>query len=79
MDVGGSMTPYAHLVNLLFSAANNMSHWRKFVPLYFHNCIYETLYLNAKRNPEEAIPFDEFLKKFNSKYKVVIVGDAAII
>ncbi|MCK4286272.1 MAG: VWA domain-containing protein, partial [Candidatus Lokiarchaeota archaeon] len=30
MDVGGSMTPYAHLVNLLFSAANNMSHWKDF-------------------------------------------------
>jgi len=44
MDVGGSMTPYAHLVNLLFSAANNMSHWKDFKHYYFHNCIYETLY-----------------------------------
>jgi uncharacterized protein with von Willebrand factor type A (vWA) domain len=79
MDVGGSMTPYAHLVNLLFSAANNMSHWKDFKHYYFHNCVYETIYFNAKRNPEEAIPFEEFLKKFNSKYKIVIVGDAAII
>ena len=78
MDVGGSMTPYAHLVNLLFSAANNMSHYKDFRYYYYHNCIYETLYLNGQRNPEEAIPFDEFLKKYNSKYKVVIVGDAAI-
>ncbi len=79
MDVGGSMTPYAHLVNLLFSAANNMSHWKKFEHFYFHNCLYETLYFNAQRNPEESIPFEEFLKKYNSKYKVVVVGDAAII
>ncbi|MFX1346867.1 MAG: VWA domain-containing protein [Promethearchaeota archaeon] len=78
MDVGGSMTPYAHLVNLLFSAANNMSHWKDFKYYYFHNCIYETLYFNAKRNPNEAIEFDEFLRKYDNKYKVVVVGDAAM-
>ncbi|MFX0040533.1 MAG: VWA domain-containing protein [Candidatus Heimdallarchaeota archaeon] len=78
MDVGGSMTPYAHLVNLLFSAANNMSHWREFKHYYFHNCIYESLYFNARRNPDEAIEFNEFLKKYDNKYKVVLVGDAAM-
>jgi len=78
MDVGGSMTPYAHLVNLLFSAANNMSHWRTFKYFYFHNCLYESLYLNARRNPEEAIEFSEFLKKYDNKYKIVVVGDAAM-
>jgi uncharacterized protein with von Willebrand factor type A (vWA) domain len=78
MDVGGSMTPYAHLVNLLFSAANNMSHWKDFKHYYFHNCIYETLYNNARRNPDEAIEFDDFLRKYDSKYKVVVVGDAAM-
>ncbi len=78
MDVGGSMTPYAHLVNLLFSAANNMSHWREFKYYYFHNCIYESLYFNARRNPDETIEFNEFLKKYDNKYKVVLVGDAAM-
>jgi uncharacterized protein with von Willebrand factor type A (vWA) domain len=78
MDVGGSMTPYAHLVNLLFSAANQMSHWKDFKYYYFHNCIYETLYHNAQRNPDEATEFEEFLKKYNKKYKVVLVGDAAM-
>ncbi|HEC39467.1 hypothetical protein LCGC14_0858040 [marine sediment metagenome] len=78
MDVGGSMTPYAHLVNLLFSAANNMSHWKDFKHYYFHNCIYESLYFNGRRNPEESIEFDDFLKKFDSSYKIVIVGDAAM-
>jgi uncharacterized protein with von Willebrand factor type A (vWA) domain len=78
MDVGGSMTPYAHLVNLLFSAANNMSHWKDFKYYYFHNCIYETLYFNARRNPDEAIEFDDFLRKYDTKYKVVVVGDAAM-
>ncbi|MFW9969391.1 MAG: VWA domain-containing protein [Candidatus Odinarchaeota archaeon] len=78
MDVGGSMTPYAHLVNLLFSAANNMSHWREFKYYYFHNCLYESLYFNARRNPDEAIEFNEFLKKYDNRYKVVLVGDAAM-
>jgi hypothetical protein len=78
MDVGGSMTPYAHLVNLLFSAANNMSHWKDFKPYYFHNCVYEKLFFNAQRNPDEAIDFDDFLKKYDNKYKVVMVGDAAM-
>ena len=78
MDVGGSMTPYSHLVNLLFSAANNMSHWKDFKHYYFHNCIYETLYNNARRNPDEAIEFDDFLRKYDNKYKVVVVGDAAM-
>lgn len=78
MDVGGSMTPYAHLVNLLFSAANNMSHWKDFKYYYFHNCVYESLYFNAQRNPDESIEFDEFLKKYDKSYKVVLVGDAAM-
>ena len=78
MDVGGSMTPYAHLVNLLFSAANNMSHWKDFKFYYFHNCVYDKLYNNAQRNPEEAIDFEDFIKKYDSKYKVVFVGDAAM-
>ena len=78
MDVGGSMTPYAHLVNLLFSAANNMSHWKSFKFYYFHNCLYESLYFNARRNPQESIEFSDFLQKYDSKYKVVVVGDAAM-
>jgi len=78
MDVGGSMTPYAHLVNLLFSAANNMSHWKDFKYYYFHNCIYETIYFDAKRNPDEAIEFNDFLRKYDNKYRVVVVGDAAM-
>ena len=78
MDVGGSMTPYAHLVNLLFSAANNMSHWKDFKFYYFHNCVYDQLYFNAQRNSDEAIDFDELLRKYDNKYKVVVVGDAAM-
>jgi len=78
MDVGGSMTPFAHLVNLLFSAANQMSHWKDFKYYYFHNCPYDKLYFNAQRNPDEAIDFDDFIKKYDKNYKCVMVGDAAM-
>lgn len=75
MDVGGTMDPYIHQVNLLFSAANHMSHWKDFKYYYFHNCIYDKLYENAARNPQRAIDFDDFLRKYNSSYRIIIVGD----
>ncbi|MFX1237152.1 MAG: VWA domain-containing protein [Promethearchaeota archaeon] len=78
MDVGGSMTPYAHLVNLLFSAANQMSHWKDFKFYYFHNCPYDKFYFNALRKPDEAIDFEDFIVKYDKSYKCVMVGDAAM-
>lgn len=75
MDVGGTMDPYIHQVNLLFSAANDISHWKDFKYYYFHNCIYNYLYHDGRRNKERAIDFDDFLKKYDSSYRVIIVGD----
>jgi len=75
MDVGGTMDPYTHMVNLLFSAAYNLSHWKDFKYFYFHNCIYDKLYFNARRNVEESIDFEDFLRKYDSSYRVIIVGD----
>jgi len=75
MDVGGTMDPYIHQVNLLFSAANNISHWKDFKFYYFHNCIYNYLYNDARRDTDRAIEFDDFLKKYDSSYRVIIVGD----
>jgi len=75
MDVGGTMDPYTHQVNLLFSAANNISHWKDFKYYYFHNCIYNYLYEDAKRTTDKAIEFDDFLRKYDKSYRVVIVGD----
>jgi uncharacterized protein with von Willebrand factor type A (vWA) domain len=75
MDVGGTMDPYIHQVNLLFSAANNISHWKDFKYYYFHNCIYNYLYDDAKRDTERALEFEGFLRKYDSSYRVIIVGD----
>ncbi len=78
MDVGGTMDPYIYQVNLLFSAANNISHWKYFKYFYFHNCIYNYLYHDAKRDTDRAIEFDDFLKKYDSSYRVIIVGDQSM-
>jgi uncharacterized protein with von Willebrand factor type A (vWA) domain len=75
MDVGGTMDPYIHMVNLLFSAAYNLSHWKDFKYFYFHNCIYDKLYFNARRNEDESIDFEDFLRKYDSSYRIIIVGD----
>ncbi|MFX1279191.1 MAG: VWA containing CoxE family protein [Promethearchaeota archaeon] len=75
MDVGGTMDIYIHQVNLLFSAANNISHWKDFKYYYFHNCIYNYLYDNAERTIDQAIDFEDFLKKYDDSYRVIIVGD----
>jgi len=72
MDVGGSMTPFAELVERLFSAAS--SQISKFKHFYFHNCFYQDLWTDMERN--QSIATMEMLKSEDSDYKVIIVGDA---
>ncbi len=74
MDSGGSMTPYARLVDRLFSAAHQMSHFRDFQAYYFHNCIYQDVYKDIYVN--EAEPTAGLLKNLEGDYKVILVGDA---
>ncbi|MFZ3371408.1 MAG: VWA domain-containing protein, partial [Desulfitobacteriaceae bacterium] len=51
MDVGGSMTPYAQICSQLFSAVHKSSHFKDLRFYYFHNCLYDLLYLDASCNP----------------------------
>ena len=76
MDVGGSMTPYSQLTSLLFSAAHQASHFKHFESYYFHNCPYGTLYTDIARR--DAIKTSEVLKKVDSTWRCIIVGDAAM-
>ncbi len=77
MDAGGSMDPFARLVERLFSAANSETHFFKaFKYFYFHNCVYQKLYNDIEM--EDYIPTAEVLKKFDSEYRVIIIGDAAM-
>lgn len=74
MDTGGSMDPYVNVCTRLFSAAHSMSHFKDFQYYYFHNCIYDTLW----RDMEQLISLktEDVLKKLESDYKVIFVGDA---
>lgn len=73
MDVGGTMEPFAHVVEKLFSAAHQCNHFKDFKYFYFHNCVYESLYRKALSQP---VPVPEVLQKFNQDYRVILVGDA---
>ncbi len=76
LDIGGSMDDHIELCSRLFSAAKyEFKHLEHY---YFHNCLYEFVWKNNKRRWQEAIPTFEVFNKYNSDYKVIIVGDASM-
>ncbi|MHA1775233.1 MAG: VWA containing CoxE family protein [Promethearchaeia archaeon] len=78
MDVGGSMTPFTEMVEQLFSAASKANHFKNFCYFYFHNCLYEYVYKDAELWEGEKISLEYLFKKYDSDYRVVLVGDAAM-
>ena len=76
MDVGGTMDPYAELVEALFSAAHSLTHFKAFHHYYFHNCIYSKVYTDMSRN--ESIPTADLFHKFRGSFRVILVGDACM-
>ncbi len=72
-DVGGSMDEHIDLCSELFSAARYQFKHLEF--LYFHNCVYETLWKDNQRR-SSRVPTWEVLHKYNRDYKVIFVGDA---
>ena len=44
MDIGGSMTPFSHLVSKLFSAASKASHFKVRHLLFSQLCLFKCLY-----------------------------------
>jgi hypothetical protein len=74
MDVGGSMDPYTHLCERLFSAAHAANHFKKFEYRFFHNCVYRRLYTDIQHSKGD--PTHEVLKKLDHTWSAVFVGDA---
>jgi uncharacterized protein len=72
MDTGGTMSPHARTVSLLFSAAK--SQFQDFQHYYFHNCVYGELWKDIELG--KVTPTQEVLNTVGSDYKVIIVGDA---
>ena len=78
MDVGGTMDPFFKPVSQLLTALHEERGLREFRALYFHNCIYENLYEDAWLFQESALPTGDLLRRFDDRWKIVIVGDAAM-
>jgi uncharacterized protein with von Willebrand factor type A (vWA) domain len=76
MDVGGSMDPYAHLVSQLFTAASRTGRFARFRSYYFHNCVYEAVYEDARFF--KPVPLGDLLAQSDRDEKLVVVGDASM-
>lgn len=78
MDSGGSMYPYTKLCNQLFTAANKSKHFKDLQVYYFHNAIYEQLFLDPSCRPSKSVETDHILRTLDSDYRVILVGDASM-
>lgn len=76
MDVGGSMDSHVRMCEELFSAAKWAYKHLEFY--YFHNCVYEGVWKENKRRWKERTPTMDLIHKYNSDYKLILVGDAAM-
>ena len=78
MDVGGTMDPYYEPVSQLLTALHEERGLRDFQPYYFHNCVYDHLFTQARMLRTDAVPTGDVLRRLDRRWKVVIVGDAAM-
>ena len=78
MDSGGSMDYYSKLCSQLFQAAVKSNHFKELHTYYFHNCPYDEVYTSPTLRWDSAVATEWLLKNYDSSYKVIIVGDAAM-
>ena len=78
MDSGGSMDYYAGLCSMLFQAATKSNHFKELHTYYFHNCVFGDVYTAPSLRWDTAVTTEWVLQNFDSSYKVIIVGDAAM-
>ena len=76
MDIGGSMTEHTILCERLFSAANSLSHFKRFRYYFFHNCPYDYLFKSLQEN--KIIRTQELLQELDSSWRLIMIGDAAM-
>jgi hypothetical protein len=78
MDVGGTMDPYYEPVSQLLTALHEERGLRDFEAWYFHNCVYDHVYTSARLTRADARPTADLLRRLDPRWKVAIVGDAAM-
>lgn len=78
MDSGGSMDYYAGLCSQLFQAATKSNHFKELHTYYFHNCIGSNVFRVPQLWQGDAVTTEWLLQNYDSSYKVILVGDAAM-
>lgn len=76
LDVGGSMDDHIRRTEELFSAAS--SEFKHLEFYYFHNCVYDYLWKKNHRRHSERFPTHDIIRKYNSDYRLILVGDATM-
>ena len=75
-DVGGSMDYHVQVSEALFSAARG--EFKHLEYYYFHNFLYERLWKDNRRRHNEVLPTVEFMRTYNTDYRIIFVGDATM-
>ncbi|MBP1851948.1 vWA domain-containing protein [Rhizobium halophytocola] len=75
-DIGGSMDDHVKGVEELFSAAR--AEFRHMDYFYFHNCVYERVWTDARRRPVDTVSTEDVIRTFGPDYRVILVGDASM-
>lgn len=78
MDSGGTMIPYAQLLNELFQSVHKSNHYKEVKTYYFHNCIYSHVYKTPECESGDWVDTEWMYRNLDKDYKVIVVGDAAM-
>jgi uncharacterized protein with von Willebrand factor type A (vWA) domain len=78
MDVGGTMDPHVRPVSELLTALHEERSLRDLCAYYFHNCVYDQVYASARMMRADAVPTADVLRRLDGRWKVLLVGDAAM-
>jgi uncharacterized protein with von Willebrand factor type A (vWA) domain len=78
MDSGGSMDSYISLCSQLFTAVKRATHFKDLKFYYFHNCIYDKIYMKPACVDINAMLTTDFLQRHGSDYRLIVVGDASM-
>jgi uncharacterized protein len=78
MDAGGSMHAHVGVCGRLFTAVHRTTHFKDLQVRYFHNCVYDRLYLDPSCHPRRSVLTADALRGLSGEYKLIMVGDAAM-
>jgi uncharacterized protein with von Willebrand factor type A (vWA) domain len=60
---------------MMMDVGGSMEEFRAY---YFHNCIYENVYADARLLRSSAVPTGDLFRMLDERWKVAFVGDAAM-